>query len=110
MNGKKIPRNENIKIDQPNEKMGKEFGAVITNKQENYPTTGDWKIEIPVVDRGKCIGCGACARNCPEATIVMNGDGKKRPVVQYEYCKGCGVCVRACPVEAILMKLRSKKS
>ena len=103
-------RKINVKKDQPNEQMGNELGAVITNKQKNYPTTGDWKIEIPVVDRGKCIGCGACARNCPEATIVMGGDGKKRPAVQYEYCKGCGVCARACPVEAISMKLRSKKN
>lgn len=91
--------------------QGAEFGAVISNKEDNYPSTGEWKIEVPVVDRGKCIGCSACARNCPEATIIMKEEGgKRRPIVQYKYCKGCGVCAHVCPVEAISMNLRSKKS
>lgn len=92
-------------------KMGSEFGAVILNKEENYPAIGDWKIEIPIVDGGKCIGCSTCARNCPEGTIVMKENGgKRRPVVQYKYCKGCGVCAHVCPVEAISMKITNKKS
>ena len=41
----------------PKNIAGAEFGAIISNKEENFQAIGDWKIEIPVVDGGKCIGC-----------------------------------------------------
>ena len=90
--------------------LGNELGAVIINRQDHYPAIGDWKTELPLVDKGKCIGCSTCAKNCPEGTIEMSKEGKKRPIVHYDFCKGCGVCSVVCPVEAIEMKLRNEQS
>ena len=89
--------------------LGKELGAVLTNNEDTYPSIGEWKIELPVVDRGKCIGCSSCSKNCPEGTIEMSKNSKKRPIVHYDFCKGCGVCSVVCPVEAISMIQRDRK-
>jgi pyruvate ferredoxin oxidoreductase delta subunit len=71
------------------------------------PKTGDWRYEIPVVDKNKCIGCGTCVKFCPEACIelVKSQKSKVKSVVNIDYawCKGCGVCAQVCPVRAIKM-------
>jgi len=44
-----------------------------------------------------CIGCGKCARNCPQKCIM-----KEKPfVIQQEHCLHCGNCYENCPVKAI---------
>ncbi len=47
----------------------------------------------------KCIGCGACANNCPVTCISQKDSG------QYEVndleCIDCGTCQSVCPVEAV---------
>ena len=80
--------------------------------------TGGWRTYIPKRDLKKCIGCGICARVCPEKAIKMvrsnygsskSGTAKKlKPQVDYDYCKGCGLCAAECPVKAIEMKLDKK--
>jgi len=52
------------------------------------------------IDGGGCIGCGACAANCPVEAIAMV-DGIA--VVDPEKCIECGACVGVCPVQAITM-------
>lgn len=47
-----------------------------------------------VVLTDNCIGCGACARHCPSAAILMV-DGK--PAVNESMCLGCGACEYYCP-------------
>ncbi len=87
----------------PNKK-GVEFGAVIENKTDNYPNTGDWKNSVFSVNE-KCIGCGLCEKHCPEATISMKMIGdKKKAEIDPEFCKGCGICASVCPVGAISSK------
>ncbi|MFH1662211.1 MAG: 4Fe-4S binding protein [Candidatus Falkowbacteria bacterium] len=67
--------------------------------------TGGWRTYIPKTDLKKCIGCGTCARVCPENAIKMvNG----RPKTDYNFCKGCGICATECPVKAINMELDKK--
>ena len=88
---------------------------IIQNRKENYPKTGDWKTKIPVVS-DKCVGCEACVKYCPEATMFMGEikssssspsekeKPKRRAGIKYDFCKGCGVCAEVCPYGAIEMK------
>ncbi|HMB65836.1 MAG TPA: 4Fe-4S binding protein [Patescibacteria group bacterium] len=71
--------------------------------------TGGWRTFYPETDQDKCIGCGLCAKMCPEGCIHMK-KGKKglKPQTDYDYCKGCGLCAAHCPVKAIKMKREEK--
>lgn len=44
-----------------------------------------------------CIGCGTCARNCPQQCITPG----KPFVIAQEHCLHCGLCYENCPVQAI---------
>ncbi|MBQ9734821.1 MAG: 4Fe-4S binding protein, partial [Clostridia bacterium] len=45
-----------------------------------------------------CIGCGLCAKNCPENAITMVDN---LPVIDYDKCSGCKTCVAKCPRKCI---------
>lgn len=44
-----------------------------------------------------CIGCGACAADCPVGAIA-EADGKM--VINADACVECGACAGNCPVGA----------
>lgn len=74
----------------------------------NNPT-GGWRTFIPKTDLNICIGCGTCARVCPESAVSMQKKGTKNiPITDYDFCKGCGICATECPVKAIKMELEKK--
>ncbi len=55
----------------------------------------------------KCLGCGACARICPNKAIEMvdikqkDGSIKKQPKINLSKCCFCGLCENVCPTKAI---------
>lgn len=63
----------------------------------------------PKTGQDKCIGCGACARACPNHVITVEahmGEDKKRVVDSFtmniESCMFCGLCTEACPCGALV--------
>jgi len=79
-------------------------GAVSTKSSRDYKT-GDWGIEKPKFNHGKCSKCTLCHFFCPEGAVKFNEEGY--PVVDESHCKGCGICAKECPVKCIEM-VRSK--
>ncbi|MBO5280173.1 MAG: 4Fe-4S binding protein [Clostridia bacterium] len=49
------------------------------------------------INAEECIGCGACAGDCP-VDAISEADGKF--VIDPEKCIDCGACEGNCPVGA----------
>lgn len=56
----------------------------------------------PVIDPARCLGCAACARACPEKSVLGIIDGKAA-LVEPTMCVGHGACATACPTQAITL-------
>jgi pyruvate formate lyase activating enzyme len=50
-----------------------------------------------LLDRRKCVLCGACRLACREGAVRLEGS---KPAFSRGDCRGCGRCVPACPEEA----------
>jgi MinD superfamily P-loop ATPase len=56
------------------------------------------EVMVPVVEPGRCTGCGACARLCAFNAIAVF---QQKPLVFAELCHGCGGCVKVCEFLAL---------
>ena len=61
-----------------------------------------WSFFRPVIDTGKCNGCGLCARNCKAACI----DSKEHKI-DYSRCVACMDCLEKCNKRAIYYEPRT---
>ena len=52
------------------------------------------------VDRGDCIGCGACVSRCASAAIAL--DETQCAVIDNSKCVLCGYCGPVCPTRALI--------
>ncbi|MDD2445482.1 MAG: 4Fe-4S binding protein [Clostridia bacterium] len=55
-----------------------------------------------MIDKSKCIACGACVSTCPVNAISFEEDGK--PQIDKNKCIKCGSCVVICPTQAITIE------
>ncbi|MBR2682551.1 MAG: 4Fe-4S binding protein [Atopobiaceae bacterium] len=49
------------------------------------------------VDTDLCVGCGACASECPCDALTVDEVAE----VDADACVECGLCVDTCPCEAL---------
>jgi ferredoxin len=65
-----------------------------------------WLQPHPEVNKNICVGCGECARSCPQKTIEMRRAGKKRKraFILSENCIKCYCCQELCPYKAVRIR------
>ena len=81
----------------------KKFEAeYIEHIKDKKCSAGKCKKLIQFIITDKCIGCTACARQCPSNCIT--GERKAQHTIDQTKCIKCGACEAACKFSAIIKK------
>ncbi|MBR3241524.1 MAG: iron-containing alcohol dehydrogenase [Parasporobacterium sp.] len=62
-----------------------------------------------IIDRNRCVGCGACAYECLFNVPKPVDENKKKYVIDRTECVGCGQCEVICPNGAIFPEPGQRK-
>lgn len=73
-------------------------------KQARERGSHEARLQYPVPDPARCIGCGTCVAACPEEGVLQVVHGQAI-VVHGARCVGHGRCAQECPVGAIALTL-----
>jgi NADH:ubiquinone oxidoreductase subunit F (NADH-binding)/(2Fe-2S) ferredoxin len=71
-------------------------------KQKRCPAKVCRKLVTYMVDPEKCVGCGACKRDCPVPCIL--GEPRKIHAIDQTRCIQCGRCFEVCKFAAVKRK------
>ncbi len=79
------------------------YNEYLDHVNEKKCTAGQCKALMTyVIDPDACVGCTACARNCPVNAIA--GERKQPHVINPAICIKCGACIEKCKFNAISIK------
>jgi NAD-dependent dihydropyrimidine dehydrogenase PreA subunit len=56
----------------------------------------------PTLNAGRCDGCGACVRFCPQGVFACEVEDKVEVVKPYRCQVGCSTCAQVCELDAII--------
>ncbi len=71
-------------------------------KDKRCPAGACSKLLKYFIVEEKCVGCSACARNCPVSCIT--GEIKKKYTIDQSKCIKCGACIQKCKFGAIIIQ------
>ncbi|MCU0862393.1 MAG: NAD(P)-binding domain-containing protein [Planctomycetes bacterium] len=76
--------------------------VVVERAEMAARTASQAPLQLPVIDLQKCLGCGTCVRECPEAGVLELVHGQAA-VVNAAACVGHARCVSECPAGAVTL-------